>query len=339
VSDPEYPPPSPAPRSDGNPPPTAVPLTPVPLSTASVDGGRHSTDHDAASPAADRRIAALELALDEAMTMLQQLRSQLKDQQMLEGQLARLEDFSNMQHQVIGELKHQLTQILTLGLSSEGLLRQVRATHPASDPQGGPLPLAADDPPRPTVAPEVAAAWEAAELATTIATLQQALATAHQQIHALEAQISRQTIVQATLQQACQELEQEREQQSKRLQSLEQQQTEMQEQILKQVRQAQEHEAAIQHWQTRCLAGQQQAMQLDPLLQKLAQQLAAPHPETMAAQATIAALQQHLAQLLALLTPAAIAPLADLETRRTVPTPTPKPLKVDLPNFLSRRPS
>lgn len=331
MSEPEYPPSSPTPASAAIAPQLAIPLTPALVTASPAAAGENP---------ADRRIATLELALDEALTVLQELRSQLKDQQMLEGQLARLEDFSNMQHQAIGELKQQLTQILTLGLSREGLLRQAQSSNPEIDRQAGAPQPSEEALPRPTTMPEVTAVWEAAESATTIATLQQALATAHQQIHALETEIARRTIVQATLQQSCQESEQEREQQAKRLQSLEQQQAEMQEQILKQVRQAQEHEAAIQHWQTRCLEGQQQAMQLELLLQHLASQLATESPAPPEVAAAIADMQAALAELLSLLTPAALAPLEDFEARRIgPPPPTPKPLKVDLPSFLSRRPS
>ncbi|WP_448572156.1 hypothetical protein [Trichothermofontia sp.] len=331
MSEPEYPPSSPTPSSAAIVPPLAIPLTPARLT------GSPAVAED--SPA-DRRIATLELALDEALTVLQELRSQLKDQQMLEGQLARLEDFSNMQHQAIGELKQQLTQILTLGLSSEGLLRQAQVSTLEVDcPVAHPRPSEGALP-RSTATPAVTAAWEAAESATTIATLQQALATAHQQIHALETEIARQTIVQATLQQACQELEQERDQQAKRLQSLEQQHAEMQEQILKQVRQAQEHEAAIQHWQTRCLAGQQQAMAIESLLQRLASQLTTGPPAPATLTTTFTEVQTALAELLALLAPSTMASREDFEARRMGPPPAnPKPLQVDLPSFLSRRPS
>ncbi|WP_448560626.1 hypothetical protein [Trichothermofontia sp.] len=117
----------------------------------------------------------------------------------------------------------------------------------------------------------------------------------------------------------------------------------MQEQILKQVRQAQEYETAIQHWQTRCMAGQQQAKQLEPLLQQLATQLtalAAVQAATVTdTQATIAHLQAQLAQLLVTLTPA--VPLSQEGGQwGTAPSSSalaPKPMKVDLPNFLSRR--
>lgn len=350
MSELEYPPSSPTPPTAAFTPAQLPASWPGDTLSAAVAGQPVSqATACVASSAESRRIAALELALDEAMIVLRQLRSQLKDQQILEGQLARLEDFSNMQHQAIGELKHQLTQILSLGLGSDRLLQQARVAITELDAQGltaQPLDSAG---PRLTAAPGVVAAWGAAESATTIATLQRALATAHQQIHTLETQIARQAVTQATLQQAHQELEQERDQQGKRLQSLEQQQAEMQEQILKQMRQAQEYEAAIQHWQTRCLEGQQQAKELEPLLQQLAAQLSASQASLdMAnlkaivtdAQTTIAHLQTRLAQVLASLTPAALPPLAAGDGKRGLAPAAiaPKPVKVDLPNFLSRRP-
>lgn len=330
MSEPTYPPSSLTPAA-------AIAPQPTVLRTPALSPAAESPPGE--SPA-ERRIAALELALDEALTVLEQLRSQLKDQQMLEGQLARLEDFSNMQHQAIGELKQQLTQMLSLGLSREGLLRQAQTHSPEGECQTRVSQPSTGGLPRSTALPEVTAAWGAAEAATTITTLQQALATAHQQIHALETEIARQTIVQATLQQAYQELEQEREQQAKRLQTLAHQQAEMQEQILKQARQAQEYEAAIQHWQTRCLEGQQRAMQLEPLVHDLANQITTGLPAPPTVTATIAQMQAALSELLTLLTPTAIPSLEEFEARRIgAPPPSPKPLKVDLPSFLSRRPS
>ncbi|WP_448560627.1 hypothetical protein [Trichothermofontia sp.] len=210
----EYPLSSPASISEETPLPQADPYSPAPSSV------RVPAEAETGSPVghtANRRIAALELALDEALVVLQQLRSQLKDQQVLESQLARLEEFSNMQHQAIGELKHQLTQILARGLSSDRLLQQAWTAVTEFDAQGL-LPQSSEDTDsQPMTGPGVAAVWAAAESATTIATLQQALATAHQQIHTLETQIARQTVIQATLQQTCQELERERDQQGKRL--------------------------------------------------------------------------------------------------------------------------
>ena len=56
------------------------------------------------------RISLLEQALDQALTSLDDLKLQMRDQQVLENQLAATEDFSHVQQQAITKLKLQLTQ-------------------------------------------------------------------------------------------------------------------------------------------------------------------------------------------------------------------------------------
>lgn len=56
------------------------------------------------------RISLLEQALDQALTSLDDLKRQMRDQQILENQLAATEDFSHVQQQAIAKLKLQLTQ-------------------------------------------------------------------------------------------------------------------------------------------------------------------------------------------------------------------------------------
>ncbi|HEY9805943.1 MAG TPA: hypothetical protein V6D04_05205, partial [Candidatus Obscuribacterales bacterium] len=56
------------------------------------------------------RISLLEQALDQALASLDDLKLQMRDQQVLEHQLAATEDFSHVQQQAITKLKLQLTQ-------------------------------------------------------------------------------------------------------------------------------------------------------------------------------------------------------------------------------------
>ncbi|MBD1861936.1 MULTISPECIES: hypothetical protein [Trichocoleus] len=56
------------------------------------------------------RISLLEQALDQALTSLNDLTLQMRDQQVLEDQLATTEEFSHVQQQAITKLKLQLTQ-------------------------------------------------------------------------------------------------------------------------------------------------------------------------------------------------------------------------------------
>ncbi|NJO39311.1 MAG: hypothetical protein HC769_00110 [Cyanobacteria bacterium CRU_2_1] len=56
------------------------------------------------------RIAQLEQALDQALVCLDDLKAQIRDQNVLETQLAATEDFSHVQQQAIARLKLQLTE-------------------------------------------------------------------------------------------------------------------------------------------------------------------------------------------------------------------------------------
>lgn len=57
-----------------------------------------------------KRIGQLERALEQSLEYLYQLRQQLRDQQLLETQLASAEEIANVQQQAITELKQQLAQ-------------------------------------------------------------------------------------------------------------------------------------------------------------------------------------------------------------------------------------
>ena len=56
------------------------------------------------------RIEQLEQALEQSLASINELRLQLKDQHLLETQLAATEEMANLQQQVINELQRQLRQ-------------------------------------------------------------------------------------------------------------------------------------------------------------------------------------------------------------------------------------
>lgn len=81
---------------------------------SSVVNDRHAADEVIRPVECQRehleRICQLEKALEQSLNSSNELRQKLKDQYLLEAQLAATEEIANLQQQVITELKHQLAQ-------------------------------------------------------------------------------------------------------------------------------------------------------------------------------------------------------------------------------------
>lgn len=203
------------------------------------------------------RIRALEQALDQSLASLDDLRSQVVNQQFLEQQLASTEAFANVQQQAIHQLKLQFAQEkaeLEAQLQQWTTREQTGYSEP---PQLGSLPEAQD----------LAATGEDQEVALQLApapaeTRADELAQQIQHFEAHQTQLT-----QAFVQQAFQELEHDRQQSQHRIAELERQAAEMQEQILSQAQQASEYETAVQHWKSRFYALQAQLQRVKQWLE------------------------------------------------------------------------
>jgi hypothetical protein len=262
------------------------------------------------------RISQLEQALDQTLLHLQELRSQLVQQEWLEERLADTEEFANVQQQAILHLKQQ---ILNKDTALGHALERDRLYHDlleASEAwvQAQPIILVEDAGNLPRIPAADNQATSPLETPSTrlevrfvqaqehiqawyqqlwedsgdrlrqprspeLPTLPQAenAHTLQQQIAQLELELVKQMQTQAFLQQACQELERDREASQLRMLELEHQAAEMQEQILRQAQQASEYETAVQHWKDRFYQSQHQMLSLKALLE----QMSTPLPEAI----------------------------------------------------------
>ncbi|MEM8604311.1 MAG: hypothetical protein AAGF24_10810 [Cyanobacteria bacterium P01_H01_bin.121] len=160
-----------------------------------------------------QRIQTLEHALDQALLVIEDLRSQRHDQDFLEHQLAETEEFAHIQYQAVQELKRQLSE------ARQDLTNTRQVT---------------------------------INQAQDLASLNTEVKTAQGTYDDLQSRVNYHTRIQATLQQQCRELEIECDRQQTRIQALEHQLVELQEQVLHQAQQAREYEAAVRHWKHRC---------------------------------------------------------------------------------------
>ena len=159
------------------------------------------------------RILTLEQALDQALMVIADLRSQLQIQSLLEHQLAETESCSHIQQKAILSLKQQLR------------LEQERVE------QGKTLQDS---------------------YAQTIVQVQKELVLTALKKEELERQVDYLSRREAQLQHQCLEMNEQCEQQERRLRTLETQIVELQEQVLHQAQQLHEQEMATQHWKERC---------------------------------------------------------------------------------------
>jgi chromosome segregation ATPase len=270
-----------------------------------------------------RRIRDLEMALDQSLASLGEVRSQIVDQRFLERQLASTEEIANVQQQAIHQLKLQFAQqkaeleakiqqaqqrerdyqILLDAAEVDALKTQVQDGETSEVEQV--QVLQADLKLRRQQIQDLEQQKHAAQIQMTqLETL----------VETLEGRIARHMTTQALLQQVCQELEGDREQSQSRITELEHQSAEMQEQILSQAQQASEYETAVQHWKTRFQVLQEKAIALK---QFLAEQ----------------ALSNEAAELLASIDTSAPPDLKS--TARS--NPFNPDLKIDIPEFLVRR--
>ncbi|MEB3292701.1 MAG: hypothetical protein VKJ24_06045 [Synechococcales bacterium] len=263
------------------------------------------------------RISQLEQALDQTLLHLQELRSQLVQQEWLEERLADTEEFANVQQQAIWQLKQQildketaLSQVFQRDCLDHHLLEASEAwsqqhSIAAISPEGNTTPQFNSDSliaPLPIDTPSTRLEIRFAQAQQQIQAWYQKLwedsgdrlrqsrtpelpslphsenaHTLQQQVFDLEMELAKQLQTQVFLQQACQELEQDREDSQLRILALEQQNAEMQEQILRQAQQASEYETAVQHWKDRFYQIQHQMLSLKALLE----QMSTPLPEAI----------------------------------------------------------
>ena len=188
----------------------------------------------------EERVGQLEKALDQLLVSLNDMKLQVRDQQLLEEQLAATEATANMQQQAIAALKSQISGTRSLFDDPQEWVAQFQQSQ------------------------EFVTQHEA-----TIAQLTQELIAARATIDALEEQGKEQAMVRALLQQTCRELEAEHDRKSLRLEQLEQEAPALQEQILQQVQQASEYEAAVQYWRDRYTGSQRYASQLKKVLERV----------------------------------------------------------------------
>lgn len=225
-----------------------------------------------------RRIRDLELALDQSIASLSDLRSQIVDQRFLERQLASTEEIANVQQQAIHHLKLQFAQqkaeleakvqqaqqrerdyqILLDAAELDALKTQIQSDVGEPSALGQQIQvLQADLQLRRQQIQDLEEQKQSAQIRIT---------ELETQVETLEGRIARQMTTQALMQQVCQELEADREQSQSRMTELESQAAEMQEQILSQAQQASEYETAVQHWKTRFQVLQDKAIALKQLL-------------------------------------------------------------------------
>lgn len=285
------------------------------------------------------RIRDLEQALDQSLSSLDELRSQIVDQNFLERQLASTEEFANVQQQAIQNLKLQFTQqkseletkiqqaqqrereYQSLLDAAEGiaqaqqleldrLKRQLGSDRPETDlnPVDSQLHvLQADIELRRQQLQDLESQKQAAQVR---------IAELESQVETLESQVARHITTHALLQQACRELEVDREQSQHRIAELERQAAEMQEQILSQAQQASEYETAVQHWKNRHHTLQDQVATLKQLLEE-----------------KLTDIPPEVAEFFAALEAASLPePRAAFRSNPFNPD-----LKIDLPEFLVRR--
>jgi chromosome segregation ATPase len=231
-----------------------------------------------------RRIRDLEMALDQSIASLSDLRSQVIDQRFLERQLASTEEIANIQQQAIHHLKVQFAQQKA---ELEAKIQQAQQRE-----QEYQVLVDSTKTRKQNALDALKARFDSVEgkpsaIDQQLRALQSELQLRREQIHDLEAhkqvahiriteletqvetlenRIARHVTTQALMQQVCQELELDREQTQRRITELESQSAEMQEQILSQAQQASEHETAIQHWKTRFQVLQEKAISLKQLL-------------------------------------------------------------------------
>jgi chromosome segregation ATPase len=283
--------------------------------------------------AQQRRIRDLEMALDQSLASLSELRSQIVDQSFLERQLASTEEIANVQQQAIHQLKLQFAQqkaeLEAKAQQAQQREREYQALLDAAEIrqqaeldvlkaqfgdriEGQPSAieqqiqvLQADLQLRRQQFQDLEAQKQAAQIRIT---------ELETQVETLEGRIARHMTTQALLQQVCQELESDREQSQNRITELESQSAEMQEQILSQAQQASEYETAVQHWKTRYQVLQEKAIVLKQFL-------------------STQDLPSEIVELLATIETSAPPDLKS--TARS--NPFNQDLKIDIPEFLVRR--
>ena len=244
------------------------------------------------------RIWQLEQALDETSKIADGFKRQLVQQGFLERQLAATEEIANIQQQAITQLKQKLII----------LEQKVGEAQERDHAYQGRLDAA-----------ETLVKNRQTDLLLQLPGVGESqVDSLKQQLAELEAQLAKRTATQALLHQACQELEGDRDRNLSRIAELEQQTAEMQEQILSQAQQASEYETAVQHWKDRFQMAQDKVVQLKVLL---------------AAGEVPAAVVEILAAIQALAPP---EPLGR-QSAASNAYPLNQDLKMDLPDFLTRR--
>lgn len=168
----------------------------------------------------------------------------------------------------------------------------------------------------------------AAERNTAIAALQKDLAIAQMKVGELETQLAKESRQQASWKQRFKELEADCDRQQTFQETLRQENSELQEQVFQQADSAKEYEAAVQHWKERFLTTQERLSELKALCALVRQ-------------------SENLDEKLSIpVTPALLQLLNGVdaleldETPEPDPdivTPTPRPLMLELPDFLLRR--
>ncbi len=190
----------------------------------------HGLDHQKA-----KRIEQLEQALDQALACLDELRSRIHDQTILQEQLETAEEFVYVQQQAIERLRAELDRQRQDKRSLERTIQRNQIT--------------------------------VAEQVKAIAELHHDTALAQNKVEELESELAHHLKSQARWQQQYQELQANHDGCQTRLTNIEQQHTEMQEQILGQARQASEYEAAVQYWKDRYVTNHRHISHLKALVE------------------------------------------------------------------------
>lgn len=296
------------------------------------------------------RVQNLERALDQTLASYDELRARMQDQAFLEQQLAATEEYSHLQQHEIERLRQQLREQQPRQVSIlEAKLRMAwdRVAHleaQLEDAQQHIARLCEQLSSQPTIGAKSSPSGNSTPLgladsqgilnshpvpvgSSTIASLLQELLKAQARIKTLEAYTAEQEKHQEMMQQAYHELEAEHlvvrsnlaNYDPEHVRQVERQVSELQEQILMQEHQAEEYEAAVQHWKDRYLASCRQAQRLKELI---TQQVPTLPPELVA--------------LMDEIQPANLDELAQ-PALSSLKSGTPKrKSKVDLPEFLTR---
>ena len=243
------------------------------------------------------RIWQLEQALDETSKIADGFKRQLVDQDFLERQLAATEEIANIQQQAIGQLKHQLVVPEQKVGADQGRDQVYQGLLDAAE-----------------TSVKIRQTDRVRQLPSLISN--DCTETLRQRLVELDSQLAKRTATQALLHQACQELESDRDRNLARIGELERQTAEMQEQVLSQAQQASEDETAVQHWKDRFKTAQDRVAQLKVLLE----------PDLSPAVAEV------LAAIQALAAPEPLGRSSPLKPAAVNPD-----LKIDLPDFLTRR--